>query len=164
MRVLRQTCLDLGVDVAGHGENVRTAIAIQIGHPGAPFDVAVLHREPDARRDVLVMNMNEPPSLLRNDYAGPNHWLEIRLEGTTSNRSAIGALVTVEANGRTTAHAVVSQSSYYSHDDLRLHFGLGAQPTADSIRIRWPSGSVETLANVRVDRVMTIREPTQPAR
>ena len=118
----------------------------------------------DGDVDVLVMNMNEPPSLLRNDYAGPNHWLELRLEGTTSNRSAIGALVTVEANGRSTTRAVVSQSSYYSHDDLRLHFGLGTRPAAESIRIRWPSGSIETLTNVRGDRLVTIRERAPSAK
>ena len=112
----------------------------------------------DGDIDVLVMNMNEAPSLLRNDYAGRNHWLELRLEGTASNRSAIGARATVEANGRTATRAVLSQSSYYSHDDLRLHFGLGAQAFADSVRIRWPSGSVETLTNVRGDRTVTIRE------
>jgi len=106
--------------------------------------------------------MNEPPSLLRNEYAGPNHWLELRLEGTTSNRSAIGALVTVEANGRMTTRAVLSQSSYYSHDDLRLHFGLGGESSADTIRIRWPSGSIDTLTNVKGDRVVTIRENTAP--
>jgi hypothetical protein len=53
---------------------------------------------------------------------------------------------------------VISQSSYYSHDDLRLHFGLGAQPAADSVLIRWPSGTIETLTNVKGDRVVTIRE------
>src|SRR5262249_402875 len=73
-------------------------------------------------RDVLVMNMNEPPSLLRNDYRGGNGWLELQLEGTRSNRAAIGATVVVTAGGRRQARAVLSQSSYYSHDDLRLHF------------------------------------------
>jgi enediyne biosynthesis protein E4 len=115
----------------------------------------------DGDIDVLVMNMNEPPSLLRNDYAGTNHWLALQLEGTTSNRSAIGALVTVAANGRSTTRAVLSQSSYYSHDDLRVHIGLGAQTSADSILIRWPSGTAETLTNVKGDRVVRSREGSQ---
>ena len=68
---------------------------------------------------MLVMNMNEPPSLLRNDYAGGNGWLMVELEGTASNRSAIGATVSVTAGGRVQSRAVLSQSSYYSHDDLR---------------------------------------------
>ena len=112
----------------------------------------------DGDVDALVMNMNEAPSLLRNDYSGSNHWIELRLEGTRSNRSAIGALVTVTAGGRSTTGTPLSQSSYYSHDDLRLHFGLGARATADSIRIRWPSGASEALTDVKGDRVVTIRE------
>ena len=118
----------------------------------------------DGDIDVLVMNMNEPPSLLRNDYAGANHWIALQLQGTTSNRSAIGALVTVTANGRSTTRAVLSQSSYYSHDDLRLEFGLGAQATADSILISWPSGTAQSLTNVKGDRVVAIREGSESAK
>jgi hypothetical protein len=112
----------------------------------------------DGDIDVLVMNMNEPPSLLRNDYAGRNHWLALDLEGTASNRSAIGAIVTVAAGGRRTARAVLSQSSYYSHDDRRVHLGLGDSRAADSIEIRWPSGRVQRMANVPANRVVKIRE------
>jgi len=112
----------------------------------------------DGAVDVLVFNMNEPPSLLRNQYAGGNHWIALKLEGVASNRAAIGATVRLTAAGRTQAGAVLSQSSYYSHDDLRLHFGLGAASTADTIEIRWPSGRVQTLRNVRGDRVVAVRE------
>jgi hypothetical protein len=112
----------------------------------------------DGDIDVLVMNMNEPPSLLRNDYSGKNSWIAVQLEGTASNRSAIGALVTVSAGGRTTARAVLSQSSYYSHDDLRAHFGLGASRVVDWIEVRWPSGAVRRFTDVKTGRVMKIRE------
>ena len=112
----------------------------------------------DGDVDILVFNMNEPPSLLRNDYAGPNRWLEVKLEGTASNRAALGAVVRVTANGRTQAQAVLSQASYYSHDDLRLHFGLGSAAAAETIEVRWPSGRVETLKDVRGGRVVTIKE------
>ncbi len=118
----------------------------------------------DGDVDALVMNMNEPPSLLRNDYSGSNHWIAVQLEGGPSNRSALGAVVTVTANGRSTARAPLSQSSYYSHDDLRLHFGLADSTTADSIVIRWPSGTVQTLANVKGDRVVKVREGSSPGR
>src|SRR5205085_1529478 len=67
----------------------------------------------DGDVDVLVFNMNEPPSLLRNEYAGGNHWIALRLEGTVSNRAALGATVRLTAGGRTQAQAVLSQSSYY---------------------------------------------------
>jgi len=112
----------------------------------------------DGDEDVLVMNMNEPPSLLRNDYKGPNHWLSIRLIGTQSNRAAIGALVTVTAAGIRQSRPVVSQASYYSHDDLRLHFGLGGATTADRVEIRWPGGATQTLTAVPAG-LNTITEP-----
>jgi hypothetical protein len=66
--------------------------------------------------------------------------------------------VRLTAGGRTQAAAVLSQSSYYSHNDLRLHFGLGAAPSADRIEIRWPSGGVQTLRDVRGDKVVAVRE------
>ncbi len=112
----------------------------------------------DGDVDALVMNMNEPPSLLRNDYAGGNGWIEVELQGTRSNRSGLGATVIVSAGGRRQARAALSQSSYYSHDDLRLHFGLGAHAQAEAIEVRWPSGQVDELKDVGGRRVVTIRE------
>jgi enediyne biosynthesis protein E4 len=112
----------------------------------------------DGDVDVLIMNMNEPPTLLRNDYAGPNGWLELKLEGTRSNRAGIGATVVVEAGGRRQARAVVSQASYYSHDDLRAHFGLGSASRADRVEVRWPSGHVDVRRNVEGRRVVAVRE------
>jgi hypothetical protein len=109
--------------------------------------------------DVLVMNMNEPPSLLRNEYAGGNAWVEVALEGTKANRSAIGATILVTAGGRTQARAVLSQSSYYSHDDLRQHFGLGGAKQIDSLEVRWPSGATQKLTNVAVRQVVRVKEP-----
>ena len=117
----------------------------------------------DGDIDVLVLNMNEPPSLLRNDYRGRNHWLTIQLNGAV-NKSALGAVVVTSARGITQARAVVSQSSYFSHDDLRLHFGLGDAASADRVEVRWPGGSVQSLDNVRGDRVLTISEPLPSAR
>src|SRR5206468_8821197 len=102
----------------------------------------------DGDIDILVMNMNEPPSLLRNEYEGPNGWIKVKLEGTKSNRTGLGATVRVSVDGRTQAQSVLSQSSYYSHDDLRLHFGLGQHRKADRIEVRWPSGDVQVIDNV----------------
>ena len=84
----------------------------------------------DGDLDILIVNLNEPPSLLRNDVSGSNNWIKVKLEGVVSNRSAIGARVLLHFAGRTVAQAVVSQSSFYSANDPRLHFGLGAA--------RWP--------------------------
>ena len=69
----------------------------------------------------------------------------------------------VTANGRTQAQAVLSQASYYSHDDLRLHFGLGAAAQADRVEVRWPSGLVDVLRGVRGRQVLTVREGSAPA-
>jgi hypothetical protein len=112
------------------------------------------------------MNQNEPPSLLRNDAPRENHWLKVRLEGTKSNRSAIGALVLVRYGGKVQAQGVLSQSSYVSSNDPRLHFGLGANNSAD-IEVRWPSGAVEKYPAQPANRLVTILEgqgivPGQP--
>src|SRR5690348_10149059 len=77
----------------------------------------------DGDIDVLVMNMGEAPSLLRNDLKSGNHWIKVKLQGTKSNRSAVGAIVSLTAGGMTQTDAVLSQSSYISHSDPRLHFG-----------------------------------------
>jgi hypothetical protein len=115
----------------------------------------------DGDVDILVFNMNEPPSLLRNDYAGGNRWIAVKLEGTASNRAALGATVRVKSGGRIQAQTVLSQSSYYSHDDLRLHFGLGSSEVADQIEVRWPSGRVDVLDHVRGGRVIAIKESSR---
>jgi enediyne biosynthesis protein E4 len=112
----------------------------------------------DGDVDVLLMNMNEPPALLRNEHAGSNRWLAVRLEGRVSNRSAIGAIVRVTAGGRTQGRAVLSQASYYSADDLRLYFGLGPAAAAELVEVRWPNGSLTTRSQVPAGHVVTIRE------
>ena len=111
----------------------------------------------DGDIDILIMNRNEPPSLLRNDVSGANHWLKVLLVGVVSNRSAIGAQVVAIYGERHQAQAVLAQSSYLSVNDRRLHFGLGAE-TAATLEIHWPNGGRETIANVAADRLVVIRE------
>lgn len=111
----------------------------------------------DGDVDILIVNMNEPPSLLRNDVTGKNHWLKVKLIGVHSNRSAIGARVTAKYGGKVQAQEVLAQSSFYSANDPRLHFGLGSATTA-GLEIRWPNGGKELLAKVPVDRLLTIQE------
>jgi len=111
----------------------------------------------DGDVDILIMNMNEPPSLLRNDVSGGGHWLKVRLSGVKSNRSAIGSRVIARYGGRTQVQAVTAQSSYLSVNDRRLHFGLGASQTAD-LEIWWPSGLEETVRALPADRLIEIRE------
>jgi hypothetical protein len=111
----------------------------------------------DGDLDVLIMNYNEPPSLLRNDAPAGNHWLKVRLEGVKSNRSAIGARVVVRYGGKVQAQCVVSQSSYISANDPRLHFGLGDATKAD-IEVHWPMGTMESFPGVAAGQLVTIRE------
>ena len=111
----------------------------------------------DGDVDILVVNMNEPPSLLRNDSGGSNHWLKVLLIGTVSNRSAIGAQVVATYGERKQVQAVMAQSSYLSVNDRRLHFGLGSATTA-SLEIRWPNGAVEKIAEVKADQLVKIKE------
>jgi hypothetical protein len=111
----------------------------------------------DGDLDILIMNRNEPPTLLRNDAPVGNHWLKVRLEGTKSNRSAIGARVLVRYGGKLQAQCVTSQSSFLSSNDPRLHFGLGGVTTAD-VEIHWPAGTSETHAGVKADQLITVRE------
>ena len=111
----------------------------------------------DGDMDVLIMNMNEPPSLLRNDLSGGNHWLKVRLIGTVSNRSAIGSRVIARYGGRQQVQERMAQSSFYSANDPRLHFGLGSETTVDLV-VHWISGAVETLARVKADQAITVRE------
>ncbi len=111
----------------------------------------------DGDIDVLVVNLNEPPSLLRNDLAGKANWLKVKLEGVKSNRSAIGARVLVHYEGKTQAQAVLSQSSFYSCNDPRLHFGLGNATSAD-IDVYWPNGLHESYKQIPSNRLVTLRE------
>jgi hypothetical protein len=111
----------------------------------------------DGDVDVLVMNMNEPPSLLRNDVSGGGHWLKVLLVGVKSNRSAIGARVVARYAGRSQAQEVTAQSSFYSANDRRLHFGLGPVTSAD-LMIRWPNGTAEKVPAVKADQLVVIRE------
>lgn len=113
----------------------------------------------DGDVDILVMNQNEPPSLLRNDAPPENNWIKVRLEGTKSNRSAIGARVLVRYGEHVQAQQVMSQTSYLSANDPRLHFGLGPLKTAD-VEVHWPSGTLENYTALRANQLVTIREGT----
>jgi hypothetical protein len=135
------------------GDEVGPAIASRHVSRGCAFG----DFDNDGDLDILIMNRNEPPTLLRNDAPAGNHWLKIRLEGTKSNRSAIGSRVLVHYEGKVQAQCVTSQCSFLSSNDPRLHFGLGAATKA-SVDIYWPNGTKETFADVPADQLVTIRE------
>jgi len=111
----------------------------------------------DGDVDIVIVNLNEPPSLLRNDVKGDNHWIKFKLEGVKSNRSAIGARVVVSYGGRRQAQEVMAQAGFLSVNDKRLHFGLGKVDKVD-VEVRWPSGLRQRFAGVPSDRLVTIDE------
>jgi hypothetical protein len=111
----------------------------------------------DGDLDILVMNMDEPPSLLRNDLKSPGNWLKVKLAGTKSNRSAIGSRVTAQYGEHRQAQDVTAQSSFYSVNDRRLHFGLGPNRTA-TLTVRWTNGGIETFTDVPANHLVVITE------
>jgi enediyne biosynthesis protein E4 len=111
----------------------------------------------DGDLDMVIMNVNEAPSLLRNDAPKENRWIKVRLIGTKSNRSAIGARLLVSYGKYKQAQALMSQSSYLSCNDPRLHFGLGAESLAD-IEVHWPNGLTEVAKQVPSNKLITFKE------
>jgi hypothetical protein len=112
----------------------------------------------DGSIEIAVNNQNEPPSLLKQGTNPPGHWVILKLMGTRSNRSAIGAKVKLTANGHAQYGEVRSGGSYLSQNDLRLHFGLAAATAVERIEITWPSGIKQELKNQHSNQIITIRE------
>lgn len=110
----------------------------------------------DGRPEIVIVNMNEPPTVLKNESPRGN-WIRVELEGTKSNRSAIGARVTVEAGGKRQISEVSGGGSYYSQHELPLYFGLGASRAA-TITIRWPAGGIQTIRDVPGNQTVRYKE------
>ena len=117
----------------------------------------------DGRISAVIVNRNGLPNLLVNQTKYSNHWIDIRTVGTHSNRSGIGARVSVRTPLRQQISEVRSGSSYISQSDMRLHFGLAAEKKIQAIEVCWPSGLVERFVNATVDTVITVKEGTGEA-
>ena len=115
----------------------------------------------DGRLDVIVTALAAPAEIWINDSPGENHWLELALEGTKSNRDAIGARIKCVAGGKAQYNHVVFAAGYASSSAGPVHFGLGASRWAESVEIRWPSGVVQELKDVAGDRVVKVKEPVR---
>ncbi len=116
-----------------------------------PIDI-----DTDGDLDLLVTNLNDTPDLLRNETTGGN-WLQVRLQGTTSNRDGIGARVTIRAGGRSQTREMRGNTSYGSTLPI-VHFGLGDAARVESVEVRWPSGAETSVENVEPNRLLTLRE------
>jgi hypothetical protein len=114
----------------------------------------------DGDVDVVVNNVHDAPDLFRVETDPANHWLTVKLVGTRSNRSAIGARVRCTAGGMTQVAEVRGGGSYISQNDLRVHFGLGRAAGVERLEVRWPDGGSEEFPIVAVDRLVTLKEGT----
>jgi hypothetical protein len=112
----------------------------------------------DGDSDVLVVNMNERPTLLRNDTQSGNNWVTLKLVGARHNRDAIGARVWLESEGLRQTADVRSGGSYLSHNDMRVRFGLGRRTGVPPVMVRWPDGHVERFAALRPNAIHVIRQ------
>ncbi len=120
--------------------------------------LAVGDYDNDGDLDALVNNQNARAQLLRNNNRNSNHWIAFKTIGTKSNRDGRHAKITIRVGKKQQYAEVRSGSSYCSHSDNRVRFGLGAATAADKVEIKWHSGTVDTLSNVKGDRVITVKE------
>lgn len=142
----------------GHFEDVGAKAGPGITQPHTSRGCAFGDFDNDGDVDILVINMNAPPSLLRNEYKTGNHWLKVKCIGTKSNRSAIGARVRVVTGTHSQIDEVMSGASYISQNDFRLHFGLGQAREVDQVAVRWPSGTEESFSHIEANQLVYIQE------
>jgi enediyne biosynthesis protein E4 len=144
------------------GGGVFADVSSQMGQdfhtPMVSRAAAVGDYDNDGDLDILVNNNGGPAQLLRNDGGNANHWLEVLLIGTQSNRDGVGARLKLTAGDLTLTDQRKGGMSYQSAQDPRLHFGLGKRTAVDRLEIRWPSGNVTKLENLGCDRILAIQE------
>lgn len=129
--------------------------------PGRHRGSAVGDLDGDGRLDVVVTALSAPAEIWMNDAAGENHWLALQLEGTRSNRDAIGARIKLVAGGQTQYNHVAFAAGYASSSAGPVHFGLAGATSAQSVEILWPSGIRQELRNVPADRLLRVKEPAR---
>jgi hypothetical protein len=143
-------------------ENVSNRLGADFVRPRVSRGAAIGDFDNDGDLDVLVNNNGEPAQLLRNDGGNANHWLEIFLIGTKSNRDGVGARVKLTAGDLTLYDQREGGMSYQSAQDPRLHFGLGAHATVDALEIKGPSGAVTKFAGIKSDQIISVKEGEGP--
>ncbi len=129
-------------------------LLVKLSSRGAGFD----DLDNDGDVDVVILNSRERPTILKNDTANDNHWIQVRLIGTKTNRDGVGAHVKVVAGDLSLIDEVHSGRGYQSHYGMRLHFGLGKRDHVDRIEVEWIGGGVDVLRDVTADRMLTITE------
>jgi len=132
---------------------------------GASFQVAAPHRgaafgdlNNDGQTDAVVTILNGPPEIWMNRSGKQNHWIILKLVGVQSNRDGLGTKVTITTSLGTQYNQATTAMSYNSSSDKRVHFGLGSAKVVDAIELRWPSGILQVLKNVKADQILTVTE------
>jgi hypothetical protein len=144
----------------GQFEKVSDSLGPDFMRPIAGRGLATADFDNDGDIDIAINNRGDYPELLRNDGGNANHWLEVLLIGTRSNRDGLGSSLKLTSEG--VAHVEQSKGgmSYMSANDPRIHFGLGKRAKIESLEITWPSGQVDRLTNVPIDRIIAVKEGT----
>ena len=145
-------------NVGNHFENATGSVGPDFSRPIVGRGAAYADYDHDGDLDIIINTNNGPAVLLRNDGGNKNNWLSVRLVGTKSNRSGLGAVVRVESASSKQWQTVHSGSSYCSQSDLNLTFGLKQDKTVSKLTVEWPSGKVQQLGNVPANRLITINE------
>lgn len=144
-------------DGTGHFVDVAQSVGVTDTHDGRAVALADLWNR--GVLDVVVANQRGPLLIYKNTVAAGNKWIEFQLQGSTSNRTAIGAEVTLFWNGQRQVQEVSGGSGFCAQNDRRVHFGLGKSPQIEKAVILWPSGKTQTLNNLAADKLYTIQEP-----
>ena len=144
-------------DGAGRFEDVARAVGVADRHDGRAVAVGDLWN--NGAVDVVVANQNGPLLIYKNHVDPAEKWIEFSLQGTRSNRDAIGGEVTLYWNGKEQLQEICGGCGFASENDLRLHFGLGKHPHIEKAVIRWPSGTVQTVTDLKPDKLYHIKEP-----
>ncbi len=144
-------------DGAGHFVDVAQSVGVTDRHDGRAVALADLWNR--GVLDVVVANQRGPLLVYKNTVAPENKWIEFQLQGSSSNRSAIGAEITLYWNGQRQKQDVSGGSGFCAQNDRRVHFGLGKNPEIQKAVIRWPSGKSQTLSNPSADQLYTLQEP-----
>jgi hypothetical protein len=113
----------------------------------------------DGDIDAYIVNLNDRGSFLRNNKGNQNNWFSLNLTGTKSNRDGIGARIKLTAGGKVYVTQKKSTTGYLSQNDPRVHFGLAKNEMIDKIEIKWPSGKIQVLENIKVNQILTVKEP-----